>query len=64
MLTMNSRPLSDLKYVSRYDLQVNIVTCIPIARQRLGKHIPSKRTCATEGRPFLGNGQVNTPPKQ
>jgi hypothetical protein len=26
-----------------------IVTCIPIARQRLGKHIPAKRTRATEG---------------
>jgi hypothetical protein len=22
----------------------NTVTCIPIARQRLGKHIPAKRT--------------------
>jgi hypothetical protein len=30
-----------------------------IARQRLGKHIPAKRTRATEGRPLLGNGSVN-----
>jgi hypothetical protein len=30
--------------------------CIPIARQRLGKHIPAKRTHATGGRPLLGNG--------
>jgi hypothetical protein len=33
--------------------------CIPIARQRLGKHIPTKRTRATE-RPLLGNGLINT----
>jgi hypothetical protein len=36
-----------------------IVTCIPIARQRLSKHIPAKRTHVTEGRPLLGNGPVN-----
>jgi hypothetical protein len=39
-----------------------IVTCIPIARQRNGKHIPAKRMHATEGRPLLGNGLVKTPP--
>jgi hypothetical protein len=39
-----------------------IVTCIPIARQRLGIHIPKKRTRATEGSPLLGNGPVNTSP--
>jgi hypothetical protein len=39
-----------------------IVTCIPTARQRLGKHIAAKRTHATEGRPMLGNEPVNTPP--
>jgi hypothetical protein len=33
-----------------------------IAKQRLGKHIPMKRTRATKGRPLLGNGPVNTPP--
>jgi hypothetical protein len=26
------------------------------------KHIPAKRTHATEGRALLGNGRVNTPP--
>jgi hypothetical protein len=41
---------------------LNTVMCIPIARQRLGKHIHAKRTPATEGRPLLGNVQVNTPP--
>jgi hypothetical protein len=41
---------------------VSVVTCIPIAMQRLGKHIPAKRTHATEGRPWLGNGPVNTLP--
>jgi hypothetical protein len=39
----------------------SIVTCISIARQRLCKHIPVKRMCATKGRPLLGNGAVNTP---
>jgi hypothetical protein len=41
---------------------LDIVTCITIARQRLCKHIPAKRTNATEGRQLLGNGQVNMPP--
>jgi hypothetical protein len=36
--------------------------CIPIAKQRFGKHIPAKRMRATERRPLLGNGPVNTPP--
>jgi hypothetical protein len=36
-----------------------IVTCIPIARQRLGKHISAKRMSATEGCSLLGNGPVN-----
>jgi hypothetical protein len=42
----------------------NIVTCIPIARRRLGKYIPAKRTRATEGRPLLGNEQVNKSSQQ
>jgi hypothetical protein len=37
---------------------------IPIARQRLGKHIPAKRTRATEGRSLLGNGPENISPQQ
>jgi hypothetical protein len=40
----------------------NIVMGIPIATQRLGKHIPTKRTRAIEGLPLLGKGPVNTPP--
>jgi hypothetical protein len=44
------------------DLGVNIVTCIHITRQRLGKYIPAKRTLATEERSLLDNGLVNTPP--
>jgi hypothetical protein len=39
----------------------DIVTCIPIDRQRLGKDIPAKITRLTEGRPLLGNGPVNMP---
>jgi hypothetical protein len=46
----------------RNTITVYIVTYIPIARQRLSKHIAVKRTHATEGRPLLGNGSVNTPP--
>jgi hypothetical protein len=42
-------------------LGLYIVTCIPIARQRLGKHISSKRTRATEGHPLIGTGPVNMP---
>jgi hypothetical protein len=38
------------------------VTYVPIARQRLGKHIPAKHMYATEGCPLLGNGPVNMPP--
>jgi hypothetical protein len=57
----SDRFLHKLLYVPCLVL-VNIVTCIPIARQRLGKHIPRKHTRATVGRPFLGNGPVNTPP--
>jgi hypothetical protein len=40
----------------------NNVTYITIARLRLDRHIPAKRTRSTEGRPLLGNGPVNTPP--
>jgi hypothetical protein len=38
------------------------MTFIPIARQRLGKHISAKRKHATEWRPLLGNGRLNTYP--
>jgi hypothetical protein len=37
-----------------------IVTCTPIARQRVGKHISAALAYATvEGYPLLGNGPVN-----
>jgi hypothetical protein len=55
---MQSKP-SDERLVIKY-----IVTSILIARQRLGKHIPAKRTLATIGRPMLGNGSVNKPSQQ
>jgi hypothetical protein len=35
------------------------VTCIPIARQQVGKHIPATHEQATIGRLLLGNGAVN-----
>jgi hypothetical protein len=37
----------------------NIVTHMPIARKRLGKHIPEVRL-STTGHPLLGNGPINT----
>jgi hypothetical protein len=40
----------------------DIVTCIPIARQRLGKHIQAAHEQAAIGHPLIGNGPVNTPP--
>jgi hypothetical protein len=36
------------------------VTCRPISRQRVGKHIPATHADATIGRLLLGNGAVNT----
>jgi hypothetical protein len=33
---------------------------MPIARQRVGKHVPSEAYRGTIGRPFLDNGAVNT----
>jgi hypothetical protein len=45
-----------------FKTHLNIVTCIPIARQRLAKHIPAKRMRAAEGCPLLGNGPVSTSP--
>jgi hypothetical protein len=46
---------------SHLQLRKDIVKYSPITRQ-LGKHIPAKRTRATEGRSLLGNVPVNTPP--
>jgi hypothetical protein len=45
------------------DLHNNaIVTCVPITRQRLGKHIPATNAHVTIGHPLLCNGPVITPP--
>jgi hypothetical protein len=43
-------------------IYIYIVTCIPIARQRVGKHIPATHANAIIGRLLLGNGPVNTHP--
>jgi hypothetical protein len=40
----------------------HIMTCIPIARQRLGNTIPGEPTRTRIGRPSLGNESVNSPP--
>jgi hypothetical protein len=37
-----------------------MVTCMVIARQRTGKHIPATHEHATIGRLLLGNGVVKT----
>jgi hypothetical protein len=42
--------------------KIKTVTCIPIARQRLNKHIPATRIQAAIGHPLLGNGSVMKPP--
>jgi hypothetical protein len=39
---------------------MKIMMCISIARQLPGKHIPANITHAAEGRPLLGNEQLNT----
>jgi hypothetical protein len=42
-------------------IHFNIVTCISMDRQRVGKHIPATQVHATiEGHPLLDNGQINT----
>jgi hypothetical protein len=38
------------------------LTCTPITRQRLSKHIPATHSHATIGYPLVGNGPVNTHP--
>jgi hypothetical protein len=38
----------------------NIITCIPIARQLLGKRISAARMHVTIGSPLLDNGPLNT----
>jgi hypothetical protein len=38
-----------------------IVMYIPIARQRVGKHIAETQANATIGHPLLGNGPVTHP---
>jgi hypothetical protein len=42
--------------------QNNIVTCIAVDRQRLGKRIPATHMHAIIEIPFLGNGLLNTFP--
>jgi hypothetical protein len=54
------RPSKSVQFGLR--ILVYNVTCTPIARQRLGKHIPAKRKSATEGRPLLGNRPLNMSP--
>jgi hypothetical protein len=50
------RPMS-LRLISN---NFTIVTCILIARQRVGKHIPATLVHATIGHPLLGKEAVNT----
>jgi hypothetical protein len=50
----------EITYSNRRLFILHIVTCIPIARQRLGKHIPATQEQATIGYPLLCNRPVNT----
>jgi hypothetical protein len=43
-------------------ITMNIVMCISIARQQVGKQIPATHAHVTIGHPLLGNGPVNMPP--
>jgi hypothetical protein len=52
--------LLPLPYVDTSVSRLNIVTHMPIARQRFNKHIPETYTLNKEGRPLLGNGRINT----
>jgi hypothetical protein len=61
VLAATDKELHDGAKSSINKYENNTVTCIPFARQRLGKHIPAKGTHATIRRPLLGNGQVNAP---
>jgi hypothetical protein len=63
-LSVRSRP-----HVTRDDVKrdalclqyfFNIVTHMPIARQRLGKHIPEITFSTIQGHPLRGNGPINT----
>jgi hypothetical protein len=38
-----------------------VVLDVPIARQRIAKYMPAEGYSEKIGRPFLGNGAVNTP---
>jgi hypothetical protein len=38
-----------------------VLRALVIARQRVAKHVPAEAYRGTMGRPFLGNGAVNTP---
>jgi hypothetical protein len=52
-LSVNLSDFEDVKLKLRF----NIVTHVPIARQRLGKHIPEV-TFSAIGHPFLANGPI------
>jgi hypothetical protein len=45
-----------------YNLKKNMVRCIPIDGQLVGKDIPATHAHATTGYPLLGNGPVHTDP--
>jgi hypothetical protein len=49
-------PENDVQWFILY----NIVTHMPLARQRLGKHIPEVTLSTTEGHPLLGKGPIKT----
>jgi hypothetical protein len=50
------------RVLTSHVMYIYTVTCIPIARQQLGKHVPTKRMRVRDGHPMLGNESVNMPP--
>jgi hypothetical protein len=53
------RPRNNRKGIGRSVFYV--VRAMPIARQQVTKHIPTEVYHGTIGRPYLGNGVVNSP---
>jgi hypothetical protein len=60
MLVVTSPLLRTSSWCGAYLRLGNTVTCILIARQRLGKHIPAIHAYVTIGRLLLGKAAVNT----
>jgi hypothetical protein len=54
---------SSLSFVCHSTIRYYIVTYMPVAKERLGKHIPEV-TLSKIGHSLLGSGQINTHSRQ